>query len=333
VNIDPQDHEVDADVRHSVCTVADSTDQGGGRRRLLFGGMATALAAIATACSSDGDSSRSTSTGGSTQSAPAPSTGTGSESGSSSPPASAGSDSTTAPTDNADTTAAPDATDTTAAPGDDGAASETEASEGGDDGATSDGKNQEADVPVREGDVDGGRDPNNPTAKELSAELAKDLGTVSFAAGLEFLAVDSYRRTALAAAAGSLGAVPPAVGEFVVTVMGHHQAALDELNRVLLLSGEAAVDSPNAELRPIVDDGLADATDVESASRLALMLEEIAAATYLAAIPTLISPEAIAFAASVYPIDMQHASVLRFVLGEYPVPDVFGKVEKAASPV
>ena len=29
---------------------------------------------------------------------------------------------------------------------------------------------------------------------------------------------------------------------------------------------------------------------------------------------------------------MQHAAILNFVLGEYPVPDTFAKTDKAASP-
>jgi len=304
-----------------------ATDLGiGGRRRLLFGGVAAAFAAVATACSSDEDTGSAPSSDASTQSGP----------GSTSTATTRDTSATTSSDDSQSSTATTAAgSDTTAAEGDDGADEGSATSEPGgeDDGATSDGKNQEADVPVREGDVDGGRDPNNPTDAELSDELAQDLATVQFAAGLEVLAVNTYRRTSLAAVSGALGAVPPAVAEFVVTVMGHHQAALDELNRTLLLSGEPAVTTPNSELQPVVDDAFAAVSDVPGAARLALMLEEIAAATYLAAIPNIKSPEAVAFAASVYPIDMQHASVLHFVLGEYPVPDVFGTVEKAASPI
>jgi len=276
----------------------------GGRRGFLFGGVAAALAALATACSSDpDDSSAGTST-----------TATG------------GDDTSPTPTE-------VETSETTATEGGDTAETPTSEGEGEGGGeASSDGKNQEADVPVREGDVDGGRDPNNPTAIEPSAQLADDLATISFAAGLEVLAVNTYRRASSAAAGGSLGSVPPAVSEFIGTVMGHHQAALNELNRALLLSGQPEVTSPDGNLQPVVDDAFAGVADVSGAARLALMLEEIAASTYLAAIPTLQSPEAIALAASIYPIDMQHASVLHFVLGEYPVPDVFGTTEKAASP-
>ena len=113
---------------------------------------------------------------------------------------------------------------------------------------------------------------------------------------------------------------------------GHHQAALDQWNRALAIGGKPQVRDPDAGLQPTVDAAFAEISDVVGVAELALMLEQIASATYLAAIPTLKSPEAIGLAASIQPVDMQHAAVLHFVLGEYPVPDVFATVDKAASP-
>jgi hypothetical protein len=191
---------------------------------------------------------------------------------------------------------------------------------------------QEADVKAKPGDVDGGRDPNNPTGKKPSAALPKDLPMAKFAAGLEVLAVNTYKQTAAAAAAGRLGKVPPAVAEFITTVQGHHQAALDQWNLALSTGGQQQVTKPDARLQPTVTAALRQVKDVTGAAKLALMLEDVASATYLAAIPKLQSPEAIGLAASIQPVDMQHAAVLHFVLGEYPVPDTFAKTEKAATP-
>lgn len=185
---------------------------------------------------------------------------------------------------------------------------------------------------VNKGDIEGGRDPNNPTAVKASAALAGDLPVATFAAGLEVLAVNTYKAAREAALAGKLGDVPPAVLEFITTVMGHHQAALDQWNRALALGGKPEVAKPDSGLDPVVGAALKGVKDTAGAARLALMLEDIAAATYLAAIPKLKAPESIALAASIQPIDMQHAAVLHFVLGEYPVPDVFAKTEKAATP-
>lgn len=191
---------------------------------------------------------------------------------------------------------------------------------------------QEPDVVVNKGDVDGGRDPNNPTGATPSPELAEDLDMAGAAAGLEFLAVTTYQRALTAAGAGRLGAVPPAVKEFMTTVMGHHQAALDQWNRALAISGKPEVAASDPDLQATVDSTFASVKDVVAAARLALMLEDIASATYLAAIPKLKAPESIALAASIQPVDMQHAAVLHFVLGEYPVPDVFATTTLAVTP-
>ena len=64
---------------------------------------------------------------------------------------------------------------------------------------------------------------------------------------------------------------------------------------------------------------------------MALLLEETAAATYLSAVPTLESPDAIQLAGSILCVDRQHAAVLHYVLGEYPVPETFATTDLAYS--
>ena len=156
-----------------------------------------------------------------------------------------------------------------------------------------------------------------------------DVAVAQLAAGLEVLAVGTYKAALDAATAGKLGAVPPAGAEFVKTAMAQHQAHLDAWNKVLESAGQAEVTQPNAGLKPTVDAELAKAKTFGDAARLALTLEETAAATYLSAIPQLKGKEAIKQAASIQAVDAKHASILHFVLGEYPVPDVFAKEDKA----
>ncbi len=158
-----------------------------------------------------------------------------------------------------------------------------------------------------------------------------DLQTAAFAAGLEVLAVQTYQAALNAATTNKLGAVPPAGAEFVKTAMAQHQAQLDKWNSVLQGGGQPMVDTPNAKLKPTVDSAFAQVTDFGGAAKLALTLEQTAAATYLKAIPTLKGKDAIQLAGSINIIDMQHAAVLHFVLGEYPVPDVFAKTDMAAN--
>ena len=62
-------------------------------------------------------------------------------------------------------------------------------------------------------------------------------------------------------------------------------------------------------------------TDVTGIAKLALLLEETAAAT--CALPKIADKDAVQLAGSMQIIDRQHAAILHFVLGEYPVPDTF----------
>lgn len=167
------------------------------------------------------------------------------------------------------------------------------------------------------------------TVKGAGANV--DLKVAGLAASLEVLAVGTYKAALTAAGSGALGQVPAAVGEFVTVAMGQHQKHLDAWNAVLTGAGSAAVTTPNPTLKPTVDAAFAKVTDVAGAATLALMLEEIAAATYLSAQSVLANKDAIMLAGSIQIIDAQHAAILHYVLGEYPVPDVFAQVAKAAA--
>ncbi len=156
-----------------------------------------------------------------------------------------------------------------------------------------------------------------------------DATVAALAAGLEVLAVSTYKAALDAATAGKLGAVPPAGATFVQTAMAHHQEHLAAWNKVLKSAGQPEVTQPNATLKPTVDAEFAKAKTFGDAAKLALTLEETAAATYLSAIPQLKDKTAIAQAASIQAIDAKHAAILLFVLGMYPVPDTFAKETKA----
>jgi hypothetical protein len=158
-----------------------------------------------------------------------------------------------------------------------------------------------------------------------------DLDVANLAASLEVLAVGTYGAALDAAGSGALGDVPPAVAEFVTVAMAQHQEHLDAWNGVITAAGGSAVTEPNATLKPVVDEEFGKVTDVGGAANLALMLEQIAAATYLNAQNVLTDADAIELAGSIQIIDAQHVAVLLYVLGEYPVPDVFAKVDMAAA--
>ncbi len=169
------------------------------------------------------------------------------------------------------------------------------------------------------------------TTTAAPAAGAGDAKVASLAAGLEVLAVSTYKSALDAATANKLGAVPPAVAEFAKTAMGHHQTALDTWNKVLTSGGGKAVSEPPASLKAVVDKEFAAVKDVGGVAKLALLLEQTASDTYLSATKTLQGKEAITTAGAFQNVDQEHAAILRFVLGQYPVPDVFQKTDKAFS--
>jgi len=170
------------------------------------------------------------------------------------------------------------------------------------------------------------------TATTAGGDASGDLGVAAFAAGLEVLAVGTYKAALDAAVGGKLGAIPDAGAQFVKTAMSQHQEHLDAWNKVLKGAGKPEVSTPNAQLKPVVDAEFGKAKTFGDAAKLARTLEETAAATYLSAIPSLKSKDAIKLAASIQAIDAKHVAILNYVLGEYPVPDVFAKTDMAAKP-
>ncbi|MDP9403598.1 MAG: ferritin-like domain-containing protein [Actinomycetota bacterium] len=173
---------------------------------------------------------------------------------------------------------------------------------------------------------------DDPKKVEPSRAALDDLGIVEFAAGLEVLAINTYKAALDAATANKLGPVPPAVAEFVKTAMGHHQEHLEALNGALKAGARDQVNEPNATLKSVVDAEFAKVKDVAGAARLALMLETIAADTYLANLPKLKSDDGKKLAASIQAVDQQHRAILLFALGQYPVPETFHNPDQAATP-
>ena len=156
-----------------------------------------------------------------------------------------------------------------------------------------------------------------------------DAKVAALAASLEVLAVGTYKAALDAATANKLGTVPPAVATFATTAMGHHQMALDTWNKVLTGAGQPAVSAPPASLKATVDAEFAKVKDVVGVAKLALLLEQTAADTYLGATQTLTGKDALTTAGALQSVDQEHAAILLFVLGMYPVPDVFQKTDKA----
>ena len=150
-------------------------------------------------------------------------------------------------------------------------------------------------------------------------------------ARLENLAIDTYDALLTTASAGTMGPVPALVGAVVATARAHHTEHLAVWNGVLTGAGKPVVNTADPGLKPTVDSMLAQVKDVDGAARLALLLEEILADTYLKSIPTLLDKESLRSAALILVTDQQHQVVLRLVLGEHPLPEPIQIPDKAAS--
>jgi hypothetical protein len=158
------------------------------------------------------------------------------------------------------------------------------------------------------------------SAKETgdSAKLTGDLAVAALAASLENLAIFAYTAGLNAAKAGKLGAVPPAVPTFVTTARSQHTQHAAAWNSVLTAAGYKAVTYTDPALTPMVEKDFTAVKNIPDLLNLALTLENVAAQTYQGGADVLKSTKAIAVAASIQPVEMQHAAILYFVLGKYP---------------
>jgi Ferritin-like domain len=172
--------------------------------------------------------------------------------------------------------------------------------------------------------------PTSGTPTTGGGKLTGDLAVVALAASLENLAVQTYGAGISAATAGKLGTVPPAVVTFAQTAKSHHTQHAAAWNAVLAGANKPAVTGVDTTVKTaVVDPAFATVKDVGGLAKLALELENVAAATYLEAISVVSAPAGIKTAATIEPVELQHAAILRFVLGEYPVPDAFTKMDVA----
>jgi hypothetical protein len=158
-----------------------------------------------------------------------------------------------------------------------------------------------------------------------------DLAVAALAASLENLAVATYQAGLDAATAGKLGAVPPAVATFAMTVQGQHKDHAAAWNSIITGAGKTAITGVDTTVKDaVVTPGFAAVKDIPGLAKFALGLEDAAAATYLNAIQNALSAaSAIKIAATIQPVEMQHSAVLHFILGDYPVPASFAKTEGA----
>ena len=162
------------------------------------------------------------------------------------------------------------------------------------------------------------------------SKLTGDLAIAALATSLENLAVATYQGGIDAATAGKLGAVPPAVVTFAQTAQKQHMDHAAAWNAILTSAGKPKVTGVDTTVKTaVIDPAFATVKDVPGLAMLALQLENVAAATYLESIGLIESAGGIKTSASIQPVEMQHAAILNFLLGQYPVPMSFSSTDGA----
>lgn len=162
--------------------------------------------------------------------------------------------------------------------------------------------------------------------------LSGDLQVVAMAASLENTAIATYMAGIKAATAGKLGTVPPAVVTFAQTAMAQHQDHQQAWNAVLTSAGKQPVTAVDPVIQPTVSAALGKVQNVTELAQLALLLEDTAGETYQNGLSVIKSAAGIKTAASIQPVEFQHAAILNFVLGKYPVPSAFTGTSLARPP-
>ncbi|HVU60140.1 MAG TPA: ferritin-like domain-containing protein [Mycobacteriales bacterium] len=167
-----------------------------------------------------------------------------------------------------------------------------------------------------------------------SSPYSGDLKVVALAAALENLAVAGYGLVLANAGKGVYGKVPPAIAQFATVVQKQHSDHAAAWNGVLRSAGLPQVSGTPLTIAPQAVSALKSAKTLPDVAKVALGLENTAAQTYVFAAANVTDPGGIATAASIAPVEAMHASILSFVLGQYPVPNsdigITGAVQPSA---
>ena len=172
--------------------------------------------------------------------------------------------------------------------------------------------------------ANGSDDPVASTSPSVTPSANADLAALATNASLENLAVFAYGQALMDAPKGKFGkTVPAAIAEFAMHAKAQHTDHANAFNAALTKAGGKAYTKPDPVLAGPVTEMYGKVTDLGGLAKLALTLENTAAATYTKQMGELTSAEALAAVATIAPVERQHAAILLYVLGEYPVPDAF----------
>lgn len=143
---------------------------------------------------------------------------------------------------------------------------------------------------------------------------------VALAAALENLVVAGYALVLTRATAGAYGTVPPALQAFATTAQAQHRDHAGAWNAVLTKAGKPPVTGTPLSSAQSTVAALTAATTATAVASAAAALELTLAQTCLEAVGAGSEPGLIALAATIAPVEAQHAAVLNLLLGTAPAP-------------
>jgi hypothetical protein len=144
------------------------------------------------------------------------------------------------------------------------------------------------------------------SAQETTTTKTDDTDIAAFAESIELAAISSHQA---AAASSKVGA---GAGQVLAGLAAHHA---EHAKAFAASAGAKATGKPNAKLADVLAGQLRDAPDQNGVLRIAFDLENALAATHLRAVGTFTAITARQLAASVLPVESQHAVVVGAMLG------------------
>lgn len=174
-----------------------------------------------------------------------------------------------------------------------------------------------------------GLDGDDVTGITRLDRLEGDLAIAALANSLENLAIATYVAARERVARGDVGELPPAVAAHIDLAQAHHEDHARAWNGLITGAGRPGVTGVNLTLKTRLEPMLLRARDYVGLATVFSELESITAATYLAGIEAMTNNAAVKIAASIHPVELQHASFLNLVLDRPPLPDSFAKADGA----
>ena len=141
-------------------------------------------------------------------------------------------------------------------------------------------------------------------------QASGDAGIDAFAQSVELALAQAYQELARTGKVTT-----PAAVDTTTTCATHHQEHARALGDA---AGNSAASGPNAKLVGRFRTLIRNAPDENAALEVALGLENKAASTYLFVLGSLEAPEALQLAASILPVESEHAVALAELLGKDP---------------